>query len=318
MPRKPRVQFAGAIYHVMSRGDRRENIFLDDVDRQDFLKTLAEACQKTAFQVHAYCLMSNHFHAVIETPNANLVEGMRWFLSAYTLRLNHRHKLFGHVFSGRYKAVLVEGSTGSYLKTACDYVHLNPIRAKLLDSEDRIFAYPWSSLTWYLSAREHRPLWMRTDRLLAAHGVADNAVGRHLFEKNMEARRATEDDGEEWKALRRGWCLGSEGFKNDLLERISGDLRPSHAGEMKLESAEAKAERIIAEELQRLGWTSSDLQLRLKTDPAKVQMALRLRAETTLTVRWIAERLNLGTAKSANVRIHAARQTERRKGNVIV
>jgi putative transposase len=111
MPRKPRVQFPGAVYHVMSRGDRLENIFVDDVDRRGFLKTLAEACQKTGFQFHAYCLMSNHFHAVIETPNANLVEGMRWFLSAYTLRLNHRHKLFGHVFSGRYKSVLVESST---------------------------------------------------------------------------------------------------------------------------------------------------------------------------------------------------------------
>src|SRR5690606_29831640 len=133
----------------------------------------AEACQKTGFQVHAYCLMSNHFHAVIETPNANLVEGMRWMLSAYT-------------------------------------------------------------------------------------------------------RRAAEEDEEEWKPLRRGWCLGSERFKDEMLDKMS-------------------------EELRRLRWSSADLKLRMKTDPAKVQIALRLRAETTLTIRWIAERLSLGTAKSANV-----------------
>jgi REP element-mobilizing transposase RayT len=78
-----RVQYPGAIYHVMSRGDRREDIFPDDVDRQDFLKTLAEACPKTGWQVHAYCLMRNHFPLVLETPNANLVEGMRWLLSTY-------------------------------------------------------------------------------------------------------------------------------------------------------------------------------------------------------------------------------------------
>ena len=84
MPRKLRVEFPGAIYHVMSRGDRREDIFRDDVDRQDFLKTLAEACQKTGFQVHAYCLMGNHFHLVVETPEANLVAGMRWLLGTYT------------------------------------------------------------------------------------------------------------------------------------------------------------------------------------------------------------------------------------------
>ena len=85
MPRKLRLQYPGAMYHVMSRGNRCGKIFLDDVDRQDFLKTLAEACQKTGWQVHAYCLMRNHFHMVLETPNANLVEGMRWFLSAYTV-----------------------------------------------------------------------------------------------------------------------------------------------------------------------------------------------------------------------------------------
>ena len=104
MPRQLRVEYPGAIYHVMSRGDRQQDIYLDDVDRQDFLKTLAEACQKTGFEVHAYCLMRNHFHLVVETPNANLVAGMRWLLSTYTIRLNHRQKLFGHVFSGRYKA----------------------------------------------------------------------------------------------------------------------------------------------------------------------------------------------------------------------
>ena len=126
MPRMLRVEYAGAIYHLMSRGDRREQIYYDDVDRQDFLKTLAEACQKTGFEVHAYCLMRNHFHLVVETPDANLVAGMRWLLSNYTLRLNHRRKLTGHVFSGRYKALIVEGSGNSYLKTVCDYVHLNP------------------------------------------------------------------------------------------------------------------------------------------------------------------------------------------------
>jgi REP element-mobilizing transposase RayT len=89
------VQYPGAIYQVMSRGDRREDIFLDDVDRQDLLKTLAEACQKTGWQVHAYCLMRNHFHLVVETPNDNLVEGMRWLLSAIARREPLRGSAFG-------------------------------------------------------------------------------------------------------------------------------------------------------------------------------------------------------------------------------
>jgi REP element-mobilizing transposase RayT len=110
MPRKLRIEYPGAMYHVMSRGDRREKIFLDDVDRQDFIKTLAEACQKTNWQVHAYCLMPNHYHLVLETPEPNLVAGMAWLQSTYTIRLNHRHQLFGHVLSGRYNSQLVEGS----------------------------------------------------------------------------------------------------------------------------------------------------------------------------------------------------------------
>jgi REP element-mobilizing transposase RayT len=109
MARKLRVEYEGAIYHVMNRGDRREAIFKDDKDRQLFLETLGQACTKTDWQVHAWCLMGNHFHLVVETPQANLVAGMKWFLGTYTGRFNRRHKLFGHLFSGRYKALIVDG-----------------------------------------------------------------------------------------------------------------------------------------------------------------------------------------------------------------
>ena len=110
MARKLRVQYPGAIYHVMNRGDRRENIFVDDEDRLLFLETLGEACQKTDWEVHAWCLMRNHFHLITETPRANLVAGMQWVLGVYTNWFNHRHKEFGHLFSGRYQALHEEGS----------------------------------------------------------------------------------------------------------------------------------------------------------------------------------------------------------------
>jgi putative transposase len=278
---------------------------LDDVDRQDFLKTLAEACQKTGWQVHAYCLMRNHFHVVLETPNANLVAGMSWLLSTYTIRFNHRHQLFGHVFSGRYKALLVEGSGNGYLATVCDYVHLNPVRAKLLPSSERLLAYPWSSLIWYLAVPEHRPAWMRVDRVLGEHGIAkDTTTGRQTFEQQMERRRGEATKAEVLKQLRRGWCLGSEIFKNQLLEQMEGKLGDHHAGEMRQESAQIKAERMVAEELRRLGWKESDLRQKAKSDPAKLALAARLRRETTLTIKSIAARLHLGTSKSANARLH--------------
>ena len=115
MARKLRIQYPGAIYHVMNRGDRREAIFEDDEDRQRLLKALTEACEKTGWQVHAYCLMRNHFHLVIETPQLNLVAGMKWLLGTYTSRFNRRQKEFGHLFSGRYKALIVDGRGNGYL-----------------------------------------------------------------------------------------------------------------------------------------------------------------------------------------------------------
>ena len=141
MARKLRVEYPGAIYHVMSRGDRREEIFRDDADRQRFLATLGEACAKTGWQVHALCLMPDHFHLVVETPQANLVAGMKWLLGVYAGRFNRRHHVFGHLFSGRYKSLIVDGSGSGYLKTVCEYAHLNPARAKVLKPEEALRGY---------------------------------------------------------------------------------------------------------------------------------------------------------------------------------
>ena len=305
MPRKLRVQYPGAMYHVMSRGDRREDIFLDDVDRQDFLKTLAEACQKTDWQIHAYWLMRNHYHLVLETPDANLVAGMAWLQSTHTIRLNHRHKLFGHVFSGRYRAQLVAGSGKGYLRTACDHVHLNSVRAGLLARGGRLLAYPWSSFGAYLAAGRHRPAWIRVDRLLAEHGIRrDTAEGRQEFERRMEARRWEEAAPETITALRRDWCLGGEEFRQERLEQMAGKLGEHHAGELRRESGEAKAERLVGQELKRLGWTEADLAVRRKSDPLKLAIAARLRRETTLTLKAIAARVQLGTSKGANTKLH--------------
>ena len=151
---------------MLNRGDRREAIFKDDQDRERFLETLGEVCAKTGWEVHSLCLMRNHFHLVVETPQGNLVAGMKWFLGTYTARFNCRHKLFGHLFSGRYKALLVDGSGNGYLQTVCDYVHLNPARAKLLQPLESLRGYRWSSWPEYLKRPGQRWAWLRVDRLL--------------------------------------------------------------------------------------------------------------------------------------------------------
>jgi hypothetical protein len=167
--------------------------------------------------------------------------------------------------------------------------------------------YPWSSFSYYLSAPEHRPHWIRVDRLLGEHGPqGDTPAARQEFERRTEARRLEPGDEQTLRALRRGWCLGSEDFKQQKLEEIDGQVGQHHFGEMRLEVAQEKAQRIIVEELSRLGWPEAELALRRKRDPSKLEIAVRLRKETTLSVKQIAARLHLGTPGSASVCLLAA------------
>ena len=308
MARKVRVEYPGAIYHVLNRGDRREPIFKDDGDRRRCVETLAEACVKTGWQVHAYVLMPNHLHLVVETPQPNLVAGMKWLLGTYTARFNRRHQLCGHLFSGRYKALAVDGCTPGYLKSVCDYVHLNPARAQLVPADQALKTFVWSSWPAYLLAPSQRPAWLRVDRWLGEWGIAkDSPAGRRRLEEGLEARRRAGAD-EAFQPIRRGWCLGAEPFREELLARMGERLGPEHYGEERGLTAEGRAEAIIVEELQRRRWKPADLESRRKGDPAKVALAERLRAETTLTVGWIAERLRMGTRGHLNHLLYRLRK----------
>jgi putative transposase len=280
----------------MSRGDRREAIVLGDEDRELWLRTLGETCRKTGWQVHAYCLMDNHFHLVLETPQPNLTVGMKWFLGTYTMRFNRAHRLSGHLFAGRYKSVLVDESDSQYLRVACDYVHLNPARAGLIEREEPLEHYRWSSYPAYLQRPEARPGWLRTDRLLGEHGAQeDNRRGRLEFSRRLEAERLTENDAAaKGSPVGRGWRLGGELFLARLLDRLDGKISENHFAQERIDTAEVKAEQIIQLELKSLGWTEKDLRERNKSAPEKVRMAARLRAETTLSLKRVAQRLNMG------------------------
>lgn len=123
MARPLRIEYPGAMYHVMARGHQGRAIFEDDRDRRRFLETLGEACGKTGWRVHTYLLMGNHYHLLLQTPEANLVAGMKWLQGTYTQRFNGRHQVFGHLFQGRYKAVPVEAANAGYVEAVSTYVH---------------------------------------------------------------------------------------------------------------------------------------------------------------------------------------------------
>ena len=130
MVRPLRIEFAGALYHITSRGDRRENIYDSDADRDNFLEVLEKVCQQYNWSVHAYCLMSNHYHLLVETPDGNLSKGMRQLNGVYTQKYNRTNNKVGHVFQGRYKSILVDGD--AYLLELSRYIVLNPVRAQMV------------------------------------------------------------------------------------------------------------------------------------------------------------------------------------------
>jgi REP element-mobilizing transposase RayT len=278
----------------MSRGDRREAIVLDDKDRSEFMRTLGQTCQKTGWQVHAYCLMTNHFHLVVETPQPNLALGMKWLLGTYTQRFNRRRKHGGHLFGGRYKAQLIDERAGSYLLCACNYVHLNPVRAGLVAPKERLQTYKWSSYPAYLNPKL-RMAWLRVDRILGEHGLQhDSAAGRREFERRMTylmRERATKED----ELLRRGWRIGAEDFCDWLADKLA---RRGHIDEQAKERHEtdaALAEALVQKALAQVRWREIDLTLQPKGHKVKTAIARQLRMDTPMSRQWIAQRLKMGS-----------------------
>ena len=256
MSRKIRVQYVGAVYHVMARGNQGREIYGDEHDRKLWLETLAEACAKTGWRLHAWVMMNNHCHLLLETPEANLVGGMKWFQGTYTQRYNSRHRLFGHLYQGRDKALVVDGAEGNYWAVVSTYIHLNPARAGLIRiGQERLSSYRWSSYPDYLKVLAPRAPWLVTAQVLGSLGLApeevegDEAyVEARVLELGMQAGR--EELAQQWKVLRRGWCLGGAAFKERMLTLVGGPLRQgrrhSYSGPAKREPGEAEAERLLA------------------------------------------------------------------------
>ena len=190
---------------------------------------------------------------------------------------------------------MVAGRGKGYLRTVCDYVHLNPVRAKLLPPEVALASYPWSSYPEYLKAAARRPGWLRVDRLLGEKGIpGDTEAGRGQFASLMERRRG-EESGADYEPIRRDWVLGSEAFRQELLAAVVERVGPSHYGAQRQETGLQKAERMVREEIERLGWDEDQLRAHRKGHRAKVLLARRLRQETTMSLKWIAQRLQMGT-----------------------
>lgn len=328
MARAARYEAAGAIYHVMARGDGGRDVFEDDRDRLKWLERLGEVCGKYGWQVHAYVLMGNHFHLLLETPQPNLVAGMKWLMGVHAQDWNRKRKRRGHVYQGRYKAVVVNGKgSGEYFRIVADYIHLNPVRSGWVGGTTgrKLKEWRWSSFCWY--ERLKAPTWLVTDSVLAAFSLSVESRGRRAYAGYLE-ERARDRDGalsdESLKSLRRGWYLGDEGFRDRILDAMAAGMRPkrrngSVTGGAARAHDEAEAERITRLVLNELGipLKRGGLEGRGTYQDEKAMLAWLLRKMTSVSRGWVADRLCMGHPTSVSRAAARVRSKQALIGKVV-
>ncbi len=206
MARPLRIELAGGLYHITSRGDRRENIYFSEADRLAWLDIFGQVCSRFNWVCHAWCQMTNHYHVVVETAEGNLAQGMRQLNGVYTQTINRSHRRVGHVFQGRYKAIFVEKDR--HLLELARYVVLNPLRAGMVRE---VGAWPWSSYHAMLGT-EAAPPWLQTDWIL---GQFSPQRGRAI-KKYVDFVRAGVGLPSLWDQIHGQVFLGGEGFRKRM------------------------------------------------------------------------------------------------------
>lgn len=211
MARPIRIEFPGAVYHITSRGNAKQRIFLDDRDYRNFFAILGDVVSKYEWWCYAYCLMPNHYHLVLATPSGVLSRGMRHLNGVYAQRFHHRHSSVGHVFQGRFKSILVDRD--AYLLEVCRYVVLNPLRAGLIRRSD---GWRWSSYK-ATAGLGPKPAFLASDRLLECLG-RNPAKARKAFIRFVEGGKGAQSP---WENLRGGVFLGDDAFISKFSRKLA-------------------------------------------------------------------------------------------------
>lgn len=304
MARPLRIEFAGACYHVINRGNYRRNLFKEKGAAEAFVRTLGEAATQYRWRIHAFVVMSNHFHLAVELTEPNLSIGMKWLQGTWIRRFNRFRGLIGRPFQGRYQALLLE--PGPALGQVCHYIHLNPVRAGVVSPEKAV-DYPWSSMPLWQSRA--RPLWLEATVVLGEAGeLRDTAAGWQKYREYLEFLATDPGKKKELVAARlsRGWCLGSREFKIEMRAEAAqrgADLDRERFGG--LEPKVVQAERAAVWE-ERLLALAQEAKINLAILPAKKShsdkalLAAALKQSTSASNGWISQRLQMGPPASAS------------------
>lgn len=303
MARPLRIEFSGACYHVINRGNYRSPIFGGKGAAEAFERTLGETAERYGWDVHAYVIMRNHFHLAVETNEPNLSEGMKWLQGTWIRRYNSLRSQSGRPFQGRYKALLV--ARGHSLAQVCHYIHLNPVRARITGVPD-LPQFAWSSLGKFMT-KKGRPAWLTPQIVLSeAGGLADTPRGWRSYLDYLEFLVEDEPSRKELVAKRmsRGWCIGDKDFKKEMkaLMPATGAKGDRFEG---LDPKEALIERMKTWEdrLQALAAAAKIDLTKLpkqKSHPDKVQLAAALKTSSSVSNGWLSQRLQMGQPASVS------------------
>lgn len=298
MPRKPRIEFPGSYYHVYNRGNYRRDLFNLPGAAAAFERTLFEACEAYAWLLHAFTIMQNHFHLALELQAPTLSVGMKWLQGTWSMRFNRFHHQVGRPFQGRFKAKIVQ--PGLNFARVVDYIHLNPVRAGIVAPEF-VATAPFTSLRHFQNPE--RPPFLRTSTALSASGgLADNASGWNLYGEHLRTlalsgREAFKDINQQ---LRRGWYIGSEDYKAEVIKRTTQDGEGPPSG-ISAPEWNANIEDHWEGSLQLAASTAGiDLSSlpRKRSAKSKLLLADHMRAKTSASNVWLAKRLQMGTPNS--------------------
>ena len=305
MPRSLRIEKENGVYHIINRGNYRRDVFINEGAHRSFEECLFETCVKCGWILEGFCVMTNHFHLVVRTPNGNLIYGMKWLQSTFANRYHKFRKVHGKLFQGRYKSLIVEEE--GYLDALLHYTHLNPVRARMTDVAG-LRDYRWSSY-WYLNHPAKRPEFMDcTGALAAAGGLADTSYGRRKYVdylKWLASDKAAQDEMA-FDKMCRGWALGSKDFKKALIAEVADEDAsedeekdptkkvPRYDGATLQEANELRWELVLEQCMVALEKSPTDITSAIKSADWKVLIAAVLKCKTSATNVWIADNLNMG------------------------
>jgi len=317
MARSLRIERSGGVYHIINRGNYRQDIFINEGAHEAFERCLFEACEKCGWILEGWCVMTNHFHLIIRTPQGNLVYGMKWLQATFANRYHRFRKIHGKLFQGRYKSLIVEED--AYLGALQHYVHLNPVRAKMC-SVGELNDYRWSSY-WYLHHPRRRPEFMDASGALEhAGGLRDTPAGRKKYADYLEWLSSSDVVRKEmaFEKMCHGWAIGTKDFKRKLLE-TEGLLKDGSTEAIRLEGKELQEanelqwEAMLERALRCLNKAQVDIDSSLKSADWKIWIAYTMRQKTSVPNVWLANKLNMGAAQA--ISMHTGRFANRAKGD---